>query len=51
MEKDFSLSVKQCYHIVSSVEKILESKNPQVGKTNSRRIILLSKFEKCDSKK
>ena len=31
--------------------KNIESKNPKVAKTKNRRIILLSKFAVCDSKK
>ena len=31
--------------------KNMESKNPKVVRTKSRRIMFLSKCEKCDSKK
>ena len=42
--EDFSLFIKQCYYIVLSVEKI-------VGRTKNGRIMLLSKYTACDSKK
>ena len=40
--EDFSLFIKQCYGIVWSAK---------VVKTKNGRIMLLSKFEVCDSKK
>ena len=42
--EDFSLFIKQCYHIVWSVEKIL-------SKTKNGRTSLLSEYAVCDSKK
>ena len=47
--EDFSLFIKQCYHIAWSVEKNTEGKNPKVARTKNR-IIILSKFVVCDSK-
>ena len=43
--------MKQCSHIVWSVEKNTECKNPKVVKTKNRGIMLLSKCALCDSKK
>ena len=39
--KDFSIFIKQCYHIVGSVDKNTESKNPNIATTKNGRIMLL----------
>ena len=44
---EFNLFIKQCYHILWSVEKT-ESKNPKVAKKNIGRLMLLLKCEVCD---
>ena len=49
--EDFSLFIIQPYCIVWSVEKIQKAKNPKVARTNNGNIMLLSKWEVCDSKK
>ena len=49
--KDFSLLIKQCYHIILwSVEINTESKNSKVARTKNRRIMVLSKCAVCDNK-
>ena len=49
--KDFSLLIKQCYHIfLWSVEINTESKNSKVARTKNRRIMVLSKCAVCDNK-
>ena len=49
--EDFRLFIKQCYHIVWSVEKNTESKNLKVPRTKHGKIMLLSKCAVPDSKK
>ena len=49
--EDFSLFIKQYYHIVWSVEKNIESESLKVVNTKNGRILLLSKCAVCDSKK
>ena len=49
--EDFSLFIKQYYHIVWSVEKNIESESLKVVNTKNGRILLLSKCAACDSKK
>ena len=50
--KDFSLLIKQCYHIILwSVEINAESKNSKVARTKNRRIMVLSKCAVCDNKR
>ena len=39
--KHFNLFIKQCYHIVQSVEKKAETKNPEVSKTKEEKATLL----------
>ena len=39
--EDFSIFIKQCYHIVESVDKNTESKNPNIVTTKNGRIMLL----------
>ena len=51
MIEDFSPFKKQCYHIIWSVEKNTESKNPKVSRTKNGRIMLLSNYAVCNSKK
>ena len=46
----FSLFIKQCDHVVSSVEKNTESKNSKCAKTKNGRIMLFTKYAVCDSK-
>ena len=48
--EDFIIFIKQCYHIVWSIEKI-QSKNPKVVKTKNGRIMLLSTCAVCYRKK
>ena len=47
----FKLYIKQFYLIVWSLEKNTKSKNPKVVNTKNGRIMLLTKFTVCDSKK
>ena len=42
--------MKQCYRLVWSLEKNIESNNPKVVKTKNGRIMLLSKWAVRDSK-
>ena len=51
MIEDFSPFKKQCYHIIWSVEKNTESKNRKVSRTKNGRIMLLSNYAVCNSKK
>ena len=47
----FKLYIKQFYLIVWSLEKNTKSKNPKVVNTKNGRIMLLTTFTVCDSKK
>ena len=47
----FSLFIKQCYQIVFKCRKNTESNSPKVSITKNGRIMLLSKYTVCDSKK
>ena len=52
--RDFSLFIKQLYHIIWSVEKIQKVKTQfvfKILKTKNEKIMLLSKCEMCDNKK
>ena len=48
--KDFNAFIKQCYHIVWSVEKT-DSKNPRVANIKKEKTMLFSKCAVCESKK
>ena len=49
--EDFSLFIKQCYHIFCRVEKIQKVKIQKLQAQKNRRIMLLSKCAVRDSKK
>ena len=51
MIEDFSPFKKQLNHIIWSVEKKTESKNPKVSRTKNGRIMLLSNYAVGNSKK